>query len=288
MKRIAILMFAGCISTLSVAPVSATASELTAPQIVAKNIAARGGLDAWRKVQTVVYFGHIESANAPEPSLPFALDQKRPNKTRFEIRAQNQTFLRMYDGSRGWKLRPGRSGKPELQPYTNEDLNFARDGQGFDGPLMDYAAKGISVALDGVDKVEGHKAYRLSVRLPSGSSHHVWIDAQTFLDIKYDRQSIAPSGQSGLVSVYNRDYRTVEGLQIPFMIETGTTATKATDRMVIDKVVLNQPLDDQMFAPRMQGRRKAPAGIAPAQPALSSPLILQGRPARSILGSMGE
>lgn len=258
MRRIAVWVLASCISTTAVADEPVVAPELTAAQIVEKNVAARGGLEAWRKIQSMVWVGHIERLNADAPSLPYVLEQKRPNKTRFEIKARNQTWVRIYDGVHGWKLRPASNGKPEVQPYAAEELKFARDGQGIDGPLMDYQAKGIAVILDGVDDVEGRKAYRLNVKLPSGASQHVWIDAQTFLEVKYDRQSRNAFGQTGTVSVYYRDYRTMEGLQIPFTIESGVSTGKATDKMMIDQILLNPPLEDQMFAkPNVPWKRNA-------------------------------
>lgn len=256
MKRIAVWTLAGLISTVAVADDHVAVPELTAAQIVEKNVAARGGLDAWRKIQTMVWIGHIESANAPSPSLPFAFELKRPNKTRFEIRSQNQLSVRIYDGAHGWKVRPGGNGMPQLQAYSADELSAARDGGGIDGPLMDYQAKGVAVALDGRDEVEGRKAYRLSLTLPSGARHHVWIDAQNFLDIKYDRSARNSFGQTGTVAVFYRNYKTIDGLQIPSMIESGVGSGKVTDKMVIDKVLLNPPLDDRMFAkPNLPGAR---------------------------------
>lgn len=258
MKKIALWALAGCFATAAAADERVTAPELTAAQIVEKNVDARGGAAAWRNIQTMVWVGHIESVNAPVSSLPFVLEEKRPNKTRFEIKVQNQITERIYDGSHGWKVSQAGSGRPELEPYTAEELRFAQDGQGIDGPLIDYQAKGIAVTLDGTDEVEGRKTYRLSVKLPSGAAHHVWVDAHTFLDVKYDRQSRSASGQSGTVSVFYRNYQTIEGLQIPLTIESGADLAKATDKMVIDKVALNSPLADQMFArPNLPGRRNA-------------------------------
>ena len=248
MKCMAVVALALGISNLAVASEAGNGQGLTASQIVEKNAAARGGLEAWRKIQSMAWVGHIDSSSAPQPNLPFALEMKRPNKTRFEIKAQNQTSVHMFDGARGWKLRQVNLGKPEVQPYTLDELRFAEDGQGMDGPLMDYQAKGIAVALGGMDEVEGRRAYRLSVKLPSGNSHHVWVDAQTFLEVKYDRLARSKFGQAGMVSVFYRDYRTVEGLQIPFMIESKADKATATDKMVIDKVLLNPPLEDAVFA----------------------------------------
>jgi len=292
MNKLAAWMLLTFLSMAAVADEIGAANELSAAQIVEKNVAARGGLEAWRKIQTMVWVGHIESANAPAPNLPFVLELKRPDKMRFEIKAQNQVGVRIYDGTHGWKLRPARNGQPELQPYTAEELSFAQNGHGIDGPLIDYQAKGIAVTLDGVDEIEGHKAYRLSVKLPSGNSHHVWVDAQTFLDIKYDRESRNALGMQGSVSVFYRDYRAIEGLQVPFLVESGAATTKLTDKMVIDRILLNPPLEDQIFAkPRVAGARNGVSIDTGSQQALrqtsSLPRELPWLSSPKISGSTG-
>ena len=108
--------------------------------------------------------------------------------------------------------------------------------------------KGTDVTLDGVDDIEGRQSYRLNIKLSSGVSHHVWIDAQTFLDVKYDREAINASGQPITVPVFYRNYQTIEGLQVPLMIETGDGTIQKTDKMAIDKILINPPLDNQIFA----------------------------------------
>jgi hypothetical protein len=275
MKR---FFFVVC-SLLSVAASVAVANDgaptdtMTAAQIVDKNVAARGGLDAWRKIQSMAWAGHIEAPSAPAPRIPFFLEQKRPNKTRFEVKAQNQISLRTFDGTTGWKVRPSASGKPEVQPFTSEELSFARDGQGIDGLLIDHAKKGLAVGLDGIDEVEGRKAYRLTVTLPSGVGHHVWVDAETFLDIKYERPTRNSRGQAGTTSVFYRDYRTVEGLQIPLTIETGSDSGKAPDKMVIERIALNPRLDDRMFArPQLPGQRQGVTVDTRSPPRLAGPV----------------
>ena len=71
MKRIATWMLVAGFVTSAVVAESAPTPELTAGQIVEKNMAARGGAEAWHKVETMVWVGHIEGANAPDPGLPF-------------------------------------------------------------------------------------------------------------------------------------------------------------------------------------------------------------------------
>lgn len=294
MGRIGVWMFVACISmtTLAVADERAAIAELSAAQIVEKNVAARGGLEAWRKIESMVWVGHIERADTSITAapLPFTLEMRRPGKTRFEIKAQYQMAVRIFDGIHGWKLNLSRSGQPELQPYTTEELRFAQNGFAIDGPLVDYQAKGIKVTLEGLDEIEGHRAYRLNVQPPSGGSNHVWVDAQTFLDIKYDRASRNAQGVPGSVSVYYRNYQTIDGLQIPLMLENGRGTNKVTDKMVIDRVMLNPPLDKHMFdKPRVPEQRHAVDRGSP-KTLRSVPSWPEGLPKsnlRSVSGSAG-
>jgi hypothetical protein len=229
----------------------ATATSLSAEQIVARNVAARGGLEAWRKVGTMVWVGHIQSADAPVPSMQFTLEQQRPNRTRLEINTLGQKSVRVFDGAHGWKARAGQNGgAPDAQPYTAEELKFARGGQGIDGPLIDSGAKGNVVTLGGVEEIEGHKAYRLEVQLPVRERDSLWIDAKTFLDMRCDRVVDGP-GPAGLprkvVSLMYRDYKTFDGLKMPSVIETSGDAHRVAHRIVIERVAVNPPLDPWAF-----------------------------------------
>ena len=273
MRRIALVALAAWLAVGGLSRGYAAPAALTAQQIAEKNVAARGGLEAWRKIQTMAWVGHMESQNAPMPNMPFMLQQKRPNKTRFEMNAMSQRTLRVFDGAQGWKTKANPNGNLDLQAYTIQELKFAREEQTIDGPLIDYAAKGNSVALEGVEDIEGHQAYRISVRLASGEQQKVWIDAHTFLDLRYDRISFSAAGKPGIVSVFYRNYQTVEGLQMPFTLEIGVGSGKPSDKMVIEKIALNPPLDDHVFAkPGGSGRvpvsraQRPSAAAAPATP----------------------
>jgi hypothetical protein len=269
MKRMASAAIAVGLAAGTLAAGPASAAEPSAAEVVAKNVAARGGLDAWRKVETMVWIGHIESTHTPVPSLQFKLEQKRPNKTRLEINAPGGKSERVFDGVRGWKVHPG--GRSGPQPYSLQELRFAQAGHGIDGPLIDHAARGNSVTLQGVDEIGGRKAYHLSVHLARGGSEDVWVDATTYLDVRHDRMVYGPAGAPRRISATYGDYRTVDGLQIPFLIETGGGPGTTPDKMRIETAVLNAPLDDRTFAnaaashaPLNRMRSLAHRGRAPA------------------------
>jgi hypothetical protein len=247
-RRLALCVLAAYAVTPAIFAQSAP-PMVTAEEIVRKNAAARGGVEAWQRLQTMAWTGYVESGTAPVRKMPFLLEQKRPNKTRFELVADGRRSIRVYDGTGGWKLRPNpANGRPELTPYNDNELMFARGAQVIDGPLMDYVAKGAVVTLAGRGMAEGRNAYILDVKLPAGGDHRVWVDAETYLEVRQDRQVRGGVGQIGVVTVLFHDYHDFEGVNIPTRIETGASAGAASNKLVIERVALNPPFDDHMFA----------------------------------------
>jgi hypothetical protein len=249
----------------------------SAEQIVQKNAAARGGVEAWQKIKAMAWTGRIESANPQRPTMPFLLEQQRPNKIRFEVIMDQQKSVRIFDGMQGWKLRPSASGRPELTTYSTDETSYARDAQVIDGPLMDFAARGYPLKLEAVDDIDGRKAFRLMARLPSGETQRVWVDADTFIDLRQDRTSKDRMGRPFTVSVYFRNYQTFEGLQIPLAIETRTAGSDLVDRIVIERIALNPTLDDRQFAkPRPPGSHRN--GIIVDTRSATEGAVTTGRP----------
>ena len=270
------------------ADTSATHNNLSAAEIARRNVAARGGLEAWRAVQSLTWEGKmgvggnrpatpasepvpnkktVELPTDPRPEqevlLPFVMEMQRPRKTRFELQFKGQTAVQVFDGANGWKLRPYLN-RLEVEPFTADEMKRASMVGELDGPLVDYAAKGTAIETDGMEKVENRDTYRLKLTMKSGQIIHVWIDAQTFLDTKMDGRPRTLDGLEHPVEIYYRDYRPVNGLQIPFVLETrvlplAKTATRAREtlpqpeKILIDKVVVNPRLDAALFSkPQVQ------------------------------------
>jgi hypothetical protein len=261
------------IATAAIAPALGAGLHLSAAEIIDKNAAARGGLMAWRKVETMAWAGHASADGGLAQSIPFVLEQKRPNSTRFVVMVQNQKSVRVFDGTNGWKLRPADGGSLDVNPYTEDEARFARDSHTIEGPLMDDVANGAKITLGPIEAVKGRKAYVLSAELPSGAAHRIWVDADTFLEARFDRDIRKVSGEPAVVSVLYRDYKAFEGLQLPTTIETSAEKGKAPSKLVIEKVALNPPLDMRRFAkpgaspPRHRGVSVDARGSAtPARP----------------------
>jgi len=235
------------------APAPQKAHEPAVAEIVKRNAAARGGVEAWQKLQTMVWAGHTESSNAPERKLSFLLELKRPSRMRFEIVSPSGKLVRIYDGTNGWKVHPDSNGIPDVKDYTEDELAFARSAQIIDGPLMDIVARGGNPRLIGTESIEDRKAFVLEARLPSGDVERVWVDAESFLELRLDREIQMSGGRTAVSTIVYRDYRPFKGLQIPVIVETGSD--KATDKLVIEKVALDPAIDDKTFAKPQVGSR---------------------------------
>lgn len=236
-----------CLSLALIGAASPPApANLTAAQIVEKNVSAKGGLQAWRAVQTISVSGKMDAGGKQKVQLPFMLEKKRPRKMRIELVFANDTAVQVYDGTNGWKLRPY-LGRRDVEPYSPEELKSASFESDVDGPLVDYAVKGNNVELEGVEKVEDHEAYRLKVTLQGGQVQHIWVDAETFLEVKIEGTPRRMDGRMRPVWIYLRDYKDVNGLKIPYVIETVVQGNKDTHKMIIENVVVNPKLQDTRF-----------------------------------------
>ncbi len=270
------------------APGPAAAPEIQLPafsvaQLLQRNAAARGGLANWKRVGTMTLSGKLDAGRTRVDGgsvgmatsklgraqakalarhtlmttgtldggkliqLPFQLDLKRPVKTRLEVPFQGDTAVQVYDGSQGWKLRPY-LGRHEVEAFNAEELKLAGSQQPIDGLLMNHAAMGTTVERDGAEMVEGKPAYRLKLSFQNGEVRHLWVDAQSFLELKLDSPPRLWNGRMRGVATYFRDYRPEQGLVVAHRLETRMDGVPGSESIYIEKVALNPVLDDRHFA----------------------------------------
>jgi outer membrane lipoprotein-sorting protein len=238
---------AGLVAPAARAAEAKRAARLSAEQIVARNVEARGGLAAWRKVETLKMSGEMDAGGTADAQLPFVFSMKRPHKSRLEITFAGKNATQVYDGSQGWKVRPFLS-RDDVDPFTPAEARSAASAAELDGPLVDYAKKGTRVALAGTEKVEGKEAYKLKLKLKSGEERFVWVDAKTFLEAKISGEPRKLDGRRHDVAIHYRDYRKVNGLKVPYLLETVVQGVKGSHKMTIKTVTVNPPLEDALFA----------------------------------------
>ncbi len=237
MKRPIVMLLASV--ALSPLPVVAQ----TVDEIVAKSLAARGGIEKIKAVQSERLTGRISFGQDAEG--PFTVELKRPGKMREEVRLKGRTLIRVTDGESGWVV-DRISGKEDPRPMSADEMRNIAGVADFEGPLVDYKAKGNQVELVDREKFEGKDAYKLMVILKDGQIRFDYIDCDSYLEVKWEGR-IDMEGKEYLVESYFRDYKEVDGLKFAFVINSNTLGTPYKQKIVFEKIELNTPEDDARF-----------------------------------------
>ena len=226
------------------APLTPTASAQTADELIAKNIEAKGGLAKIKAVKSMRATGKM--IGGPGMEFPFVMMNKRPKSTRMEFTFQGMTGMQVYDGKTAWMSMPF-MGKKEPEVMPPDESKMIEEQADFDGPLMDYKEKGHTVELLGKEQVEGADAYKLKVTLKGGDVRTIYLDAETYLEIKVEAKRMVRGSEVEGESLMS-DYKEVGGMMMAHMMESGAKGNPQRQKIVIEKIELNPEINDGLFA----------------------------------------
>lgn len=222
----------------------AAAQAQTADEIINKHIQARGGKDKIKAVQTERVTGKIVMGQGME--APFTREQARPNKVRMEFTIQGMTGIQAYDGKSGWAVMPF-MGKTQPEAMSAEEAKQAEDDADIDGLLVDYKEKGHQVEYVGKEDVEGTPAYKLKVTKKNGDVANVYIDADSYMEIR-ETGKIKARGQEIESQTTFGDFKPVEGVVYPFSMEQKMQGAPAGMVITVSKIEINPTVDSSRFA----------------------------------------
>jgi outer membrane lipoprotein-sorting protein len=226
--------------------VASSAMALTADELIAKNIQARGGLEKIRAIQTLRSTGTFRFSG-PGFSVELRYTQliKRPGMMRMEVMLQGLSAVTAWDGSVGWQVQPFQ-GRVDPERMAADDVKGLQLTADIDGPLVDAKAKGNAVEYLGTEDVDGTDAHKLKVTLKNGGVRYVYLDPDYFLEIRtLDQITIR-----GVLAEQESDlgnYEQVNGWFLPFSIESGAKGGPKGQKITLDKVEANVELGDAMF-----------------------------------------
>src|SRR5881394_1267916 len=253
MKRLA------CLLLFSAFGVPAVAQTPSVDSLIAKYIQASGGMARIQALQTLRRTGKFTGGGGFEAVV--VQENKRPGSVREEFSIQGMTGINAYDGRDGWKIEPW-NGKRDPEALGEEEMHGILDDADFDGPLVNYQAKGNRVEYQGIEQIEGSDAYKLKVTRPNGDVSFFYLDTEYYLPIRIDTQRmIRGAPQESETSL--GDYKQVNGVYMPFSSESGPKGSSSTDRgkVTLDKIAANVPLDDPRF--KRPGGAPAATGARP-------------------------
>lgn len=232
-----------CALAIALVGLSAAAQELTVDQIIAKNIAAHGGLDKIMAQKSLRASGHMTLGQGLE--APITYEQKRPGNFRFELTLQGLTLVQAYDGRTGWLVNPF-EGKKDPELMGEDDLKDAQEQADIEGPLVNYKEKGNKVELVGREKVEGSDAYKLKVTLKNGDVRYIYLDADTFLEVKEESKRTIRGSEVEAETIFG-DYKEEGGVMMAHSFDQGPKGSPQRQHLTIEKVEINPTIDDARF-----------------------------------------
>jgi len=234
------------VSALLITP-ALTAQELkpmTVDALVAKNIEAKGGIDALHAVHSLRLKGKM-LVNQGQLELSYVETKRRPGQVRSEASLQGMTLVQAYDGAEGWKISPF-NGRKDPEKMSVDDAKSLVEDAEIDGPLVDWEAKGSTVEYLGPEDVDGTLAHKLKVVRKNGDISYVYLDPDHFLEIRILTQR-QEQGAQVEVETDLGDYEKIAGVFFPFSIEAGPKGATDKQKIIFEKAEANVPADDSEF-----------------------------------------
>jgi hypothetical protein len=245
------------------------AAAQSVDDILAKYFVARGGLDKIKAVQSERVTGTISFG--PGAEGPFVVERARTLKMHMEFNLNGQVIIRTYDGkSAGWTYNPFATNPeeptpPAVQPMSKDELRNVFEEADFDGPFVDYKSKGSHIELAGKEDVEEKPAYKLKLTNRDGDVSYFFFDASTHLLLKWQGNRKLADKDVPWISFF-RDFREVNGLKYPFLIESAEVGAENTQKIIAEKIEVNVPIDEARF-----GKPSPPPPPPPPAPPAEPP-----------------
>src|SRR5215217_2552294 len=219
-------------------------NQPTVDELVGKNIEAKGGAAALNSLQALRVTGR-ELVQQGQIELAYRQTKKRPDQVRTEASLQGMTQIEAYDGKDGWKVSPF-FGRKDPERMSADDVKALVEDSEIDGPLVDWKTKGSTIEYLGTEDVDGTLAHKIKVVRKNGDVSFVYLDPDHFLEIRVLSQRTR-HGAHEEVEKDLGDYEKTGGVFVPTSIEEGPKGAADKQRIIIDKVEANVPVDDTIF-----------------------------------------
>jgi hypothetical protein len=227
-----------------VALLTVPASAQTADDIVNNYIKTVGGMARIEAARTLRRVGKFTGGGGFEAKI--VEENKRPSSRREEFSLQGMTGVNAWDGKSGWKIEPW-NGKKDPEALGEDEQKSIIENADFDGPLVNYKAKGNKVEYLGMEPVEGTDAHKLKVTLANGETRIFYMDTDYYVPIKIEGKRIV-RGTEREFEISLGDYKEVNGWYLPFYTEFGAKGSPFKQKITYAKIDANVPIADSQFA----------------------------------------
>lgn len=220
----------------------------TADEVINKYLDARGGKDKLLSIKSL-YMEGARQMMGNEVAVKITKVQDKLSRTDFEM--MGTSGYTIVTPTAGWSFIPMRSESVDEIPEARLKTMFSE--MDIPGPLVDYAAKGNKVELEGKHDIDGTPAYKIKLTLSTGKELTYYIDTKTNLLIRTSTTAPAigqdgkPTGENREVVTNYSDYKAVDGIMFPHTI--ATTGGQGAGSTTFDKIELNKEIPADQYKP---------------------------------------
>lgn len=239
--RIASIALAAALAAVPIA--GAAAQALKADDIVARNLAARGGAAALAGLKSINLDGKLVFPGGFE----LTYSETRANgAVRVEAALQGLALVQAYDGKGGgWRINPF-EGRKDAEAMSDDEARSLADSASIAGVLLSARGDGSSIAYLGREDFDGTDCHKLKVTQKDGDEFVYLIDPDSMLEVKV----IETRRIRGAVQVSETelgDYEPVGGVMFPMSIESGPQGSSQRQRVIVARATANVDAPATLF-----------------------------------------
>ncbi len=224
--------------------VSAVGFAQTVDEIIQKNLEARGGVDKITAIKSGKLSGKMLNQGM---DMSITMWYVKPDKIRMEIIFSDKPMTFAYDGKIAWQISP-LTGSTDPQEMTGNMADRVKENiENLNEPFIDYEKKGHKIEFTGKDELEGTEVLKLKITLKSGKVRTVFIDAETFIELKTVSIQKSKDGQEITMENIFGDYKPISGVMMPHSISMTANGQKSGE-ILFDSIENNVKTDENFFS----------------------------------------
>lgn len=177
--------------------------------------------------------------------LPLTQQIIRGRAVKTTVPVMGTEVVMAYLDGKGWKVNQF-AGAPEPVAMDAGELEATKGQTSVISPLYDAKSNSEKLELAGEETVNGEKAWKIKTTATNGKTI-TWYISTTTNDIIKSIGKEALNGQEMEIETVYADYKTVEGIRLPFSI-SNSTGGQVYQAIRVDKYELNPVVDEKDFA----------------------------------------
>ncbi|RDC65205.1 M16 family metallopeptidase [Adhaeribacter pallidiroseus] len=208
----------------------------SADKVLDSYIQAVGGRANLEKVKDLIVRSTITSTGA---NLTYTQYFKGPDKMVQSIKVGDLEIQKtIINGNKGKVISQNGTRVMDPQEVQEQKIQYGLNS------FLRYNTLGVKKNLSTLERIEGRRAYRLELTLPTGQQLYQYYDLETGLKIREVVITATELGNATQVTEV-KDYREVSGVKVPYL-----TQLRAGNQLIstnVQSVEVNKNLKDDLF-----------------------------------------